>query len=82
MIRSSHFVVAALAAVLLAHGCDSDGEAASTSTASGGGGSGGAMDPTPAESCVRPGDKGNEKGVGRAATPRALGAGHVAFRLA
>jgi hypothetical protein len=43
------------------------GGAATTSSATGSAGGGG--DPTPAASCKRPGDEGNDKGVGEYCTP-------------
>lgn len=52
-------------------GSGSTGGAGGTSaTTAGSGGSGGhGGDATPAESCAKPGDKGNEKGVGEYCTP-------------
>ncbi len=48
-------------------GTTSTGAGGSTATATGAGGSGG--DATPAASCIKPGDKGNDKGVGTYCTP-------------
>ena len=53
----------ALAGIALAASCGSDDEESPSGT----GGSAG--DPTPPGSCVRPGDKGNDKGVGEYCTP-------------
>jgi hypothetical protein len=54
-------------AAVQACGSDEPKPGSATSSSSGTGGSGG--DPTPADSCVRPGDKGNVKGVGEYCTP-------------
>ena len=60
-------VVAALSALLLLGvACSSNGGGATNGD--GAGGSGGA-DPTPEASCVRPGDKGNDVGVGEYCSP-------------
>lgn len=70
MMRTALVVVFALVAAL---GCsdDDDGSSGSggSSGSAGGGNGGSAGDPTPPDSCVRPGDKGNDKGVGEYCTP-------------
>jgi hypothetical protein len=66
-------LAATLAASLAAFSCDSEegssgsGTQASAASSSASGAGGG--DPTPAESCTKPGDKGNDKGVGEYCTP-------------
>jgi hypothetical protein len=74
--RGWRWACVALALALSTSSCSSDDSTPANggSGGSGGGsatgGSGGAGgDPTPSTSCVRPGDKGNDKGVGEYCTP-------------
>jgi hypothetical protein len=73
--RTFFFTTAALLAVALAASCSDDtspsgtatGSGTGTGTGQGNGGEGG--DPTPEDSCIRPGDMGNDVGVGEYCTP-------------
>ncbi len=66
-LTSCFFVAALLAACESSNTSGTGGSSTTSSSTSGTGGAGG--DPTPSNSCIRPGDKGNNLGVGEYCTP-------------